>query len=215
MPSQQRWDDAHAAFTKAIELRPDHVSVWVERGDLYTPLGLWDLAAADYAREMELHEPDTTMRWYQHALLCLHVGDTDGYHQTCRKIRQRFHGTLKVRFVEEMVRSSLLAPDPDVDLPRLVELAQKVAIQEPWSCLYILGFAHYRSGQYEQAIQRLEEALAATSRNGRSDFLAIPSWPWPITAWAGRPRRGRHWTKRPGSSTSGRGSGTTAKGNTG
>src|SRR5262249_17285744 len=30
---ERQWDDAHAAFTKAAQLRPDHVSVWVERAD--------------------------------------------------------------------------------------------------------------------------------------------------------------------------------------
>ncbi|HEV3200478.1 MAG TPA: tetratricopeptide repeat protein, partial [Bryobacteraceae bacterium] len=49
--NERDWDDAHAAFTKAVRLRPDHVSVWVERGDLFARLGLWDLAAADFARE--------------------------------------------------------------------------------------------------------------------------------------------------------------------
>ncbi|HEY3395088.1 MAG TPA: protein kinase, partial [Lacipirellulaceae bacterium] len=161
--SKHRWHDAHAAFTRAIEMRPDHVSSWVQRGDLHTRLGLWDLAAADYARELGLREPDTTLRWFQHALLCLHVGDTDGYYQSCRKMRQRFRGTLNASFVEECVRSSLLLPDQDVDLARNVELAQKVAIHPPWSGLYILGFAHFRAGQYEQAIQRLDE-LAAQSQ---------------------------------------------------
>ena len=37
---QRPWDDAHAAFTKAIKLRPDHASVWMERGDLYARLDL-------------------------------------------------------------------------------------------------------------------------------------------------------------------------------
>src|SRR5262249_38087907 len=87
---ERRWDDAHAAFTKAIELRKDHASVWVERADLYARLGLWDLAAADFAQESALREPEATTRWYHHALLRLHVGDADGYHKVCRRMRDRF-----------------------------------------------------------------------------------------------------------------------------
>ncbi len=164
--AERRWDDAHAAFTNALEMRADHVPVCVERADLYTRLGLWDLAAADFARELELREPDTTARWYRHALLRLHVGDSDGYRDACRKMRNRFRGTLKSMFVEEYVRSSLLAPDPGVDVPRLVELAKKVAVHQPWSGLYVLGLAHYRAGQYELAIERLHQAQ-----------LAQPQWP--------------------------------------
>ena len=171
--TERQWDDAHAAFTKAVELRPDHVSVWVERGDLHTRLGLWDLAAADYAREMELREPDTTMRWYQHALLRYYVGDVEGYRQSCRKMDERFRGTTKVRFVEEVLWSSVLAPGPDADLSRLVELSQDfVAHFRTSTALYILGTAHYRAGQYEQSVQRLREALAAS--DWRNRFLAYP-----------------------------------------
>lgn len=161
---EHRWDDAHAAFTKAIQRRPDHVSVWVERGDLYTRLGLWNLAAADYAREMELREPDTTLRWYQCALLRFSVGDVEGYRQACRTMRQRFAGSLYIPFAEEVVRAQLLSPGPDADLQELVALIEKVVATQPWSAysLYILGTAHYRAGQYEPAIRRLGEAPAVT-----------------------------------------------------
>src|SRR5262249_43370421 len=84
----RQWDDAEAAFTKAAELRSDHVPVWVERGDLFARLGLWDLAAADFAREHALREPDATPRWHFYALLRLSVGDADGYRQVCRRMRE-------------------------------------------------------------------------------------------------------------------------------
>ena len=170
----REWDDAHAAFTKAVQLRPDHVSVWMERGNLHAHLGLWDLAAADYAREMELREPDTTLRCYQHALLRCYVGDTDGYRQACRRMRERFRGTTKVAFLEEVLRSCVLAPGPDADLPRLVELSHEVVVHQPWSSisLYILGTAQYRAGQDDPAIQRLGEALAASDL--RTRLLSYP-----------------------------------------
>jgi serine/threonine protein kinase/Flp pilus assembly protein TadD len=170
----RQWDDAHATFTRAIELRPDHVSVWVERADLYTRLGLWDLAAADYAREMGLRQPDTTLRWYQHALLRLYVGDRGGYRQVCQTMRERFRGTSRLTFVEEVLRSSVLAPGPDADLHRLVDLSKEVVIAQLRSSysLYILGTSHYRAGQYGQATRRLREALAAT--DSKSRLLCYP-----------------------------------------
>jgi serine/threonine protein kinase/Flp pilus assembly protein TadD len=163
---ERGWDDAQEAFSQAIGLHPDHVSVWVDRGDLYTRLGLWDLAAADYAREMALREPDTTMRWYQHALLRRAVGDLAGCRQTGRAMRERFAGTLKDSFAEETVRSSLLVDDSAADLPQLVELSRLAVPSRPWSMPYILGTAHYRAGQYDEAIRRLQAAL-----------LAQPKWP--------------------------------------
>jgi serine/threonine protein kinase/Flp pilus assembly protein TadD len=172
--SVRQWDDANTAFTKAIALRPDHVSVWVERADLYTRLGLWDLAAADYAREMDLREPETAPRWYQHALLCLGVGDLGGYRQTCQKMRARFRGAPRLNFVEDVLRSSALAPDADVDLAWLVDQSEEVVVQQPWSSysLYLAGATHYRAGQYEQATRRLREALTATDWKNR--LLSYP-----------------------------------------
>jgi serine/threonine protein kinase/Flp pilus assembly protein TadD len=176
--NELRWDDAHAAFTKAIALRPDHAAVWVERGDLYTRLGLWDLAAADYAQEMESREPDTALRWFQHALLRLYVGDVEGYRKTCRRMRERFRGTLQPRFAEEVVRSQLLASNPDADLPRLQKTLQEIVTHQPWSSLYILGMAHYRAGEHEQAIQRLNEGLAVHGR------WPLSSLSYPVLAMA-------------------------------
>jgi len=177
--SQWGWDDAYEAFTQAIQLRPDHVSVWVERGDLYTRLGLWDLAAADYAREMELHKPETTSRWYQHALLRCATGDEEGCRKVARAMRERFAGTLKERFVEETVRGSLLVPDPLANPPQLIGLCREAAPGlPPSSVLYVLGTAHYRAGQYDDAVRRLEEAVAVQ-----------PQWPisqlsYPVLAMA-------------------------------
>jgi serine/threonine protein kinase/predicted Zn-dependent protease len=175
---ERSWDDAYEAFSQAIQLHPGHVSVWVERGDLHTRLGLWDLAAADYAREMEQHEPETTIRWYQHALLRRAIGDEEGCRQAARAMRERFAGTLKASFAEETVRSSLLVPDPAVDLPRLIELCREAVPSRPVSMPYVLGTAHYRAGQYDEAIRRLQEALAAQ-----------PQWPisklsYPVLAMA-------------------------------
>ena len=81
----RRWDDADVAFTNALRLRPDHAVAWRQRGDMYAGLGLWDLAAPDFAREFELRDPDATMPWYRHALLRLHLGDTTGYRRACRR----------------------------------------------------------------------------------------------------------------------------------
>jgi serine/threonine protein kinase/Flp pilus assembly protein TadD len=170
----RRWDDAHAAFTKAIELRPDQASVWVDRGNLLALLGLWDLATTDYAREFELREPDTTLRWLCQALLRLHLGDPEGYRQLCLRMRERFRGTANADLAIEMVRTLLLAPDAGVNRAPLLESTELLATSELRSghTLYLLGIANYRAGQHEQAIQRLREAQAVN-----------PDWAFRVLAY--------------------------------
>jgi serine/threonine protein kinase/tetratricopeptide (TPR) repeat protein len=156
----ERWDDAHAALSKAVALRPDHVSVRLERGELNAHLGLWDLAAADFAEAFALQEPDTTPHWYRHAVLRLHVGDADGYRRVCRRMRERFGGTIHGPFAHELIRACALAPGDGVEWAPLVELAQNLDEEDRnWYSLYLLGIAHYRAGQDEQAVRRLRESL--------------------------------------------------------
>src|SRR5262249_25972064 len=129
--TELRWDDAHAAFTRAIEIRRDHASVLVERSNLYTHLGLWDLAAADYAREFKLREPDTSSRWFQRALLNVHLGNREEYHQVCRKMRTRFEGTPVGGFTGELIRACTLAPDVKDDSAGLVNFAELMVADSP------------------------------------------------------------------------------------
>jgi eukaryotic-like serine/threonine-protein kinase len=159
--NERQWDDAYAAFTKAAQLRPDHVAVWVERADLCARLGLWDLAAADFAEENALREPDATTRWYRHALLRLYVGDDEGYRKVCQTMHDRFSGTLLEDFAGEVIRTCILAPGPDADLASVVDLAQNALADHPgsWYWLYLLGMAQYRAGQYELAVHRLRASL--------------------------------------------------------
>jgi tetratricopeptide (TPR) repeat protein len=173
--SERRWDDAHAAFTEALRLRQDHASALDERSDLYARLGLWDLVAADIARGLEIREPDTPWRWARHAQLRIYVGDREGYRLTCRRMRERFRGTLNNFFVIEVVRTCVLAPDPDIDLAGLVELSELVADQpHPFVySLFVLGTAHYRTGKYEQAVRRLRQALEADPEWARK-FATYP-----------------------------------------
>jgi tetratricopeptide (TPR) repeat protein len=164
---EMRWDDAHASLTKAVQLRPDHASVWVELSELHARLSLWELARADLARELELREPDTTLRWYQHAQLRLHLGDVAGYRRVSRRMRRRFRGTSNMHFITEVVRTCVLNPAPHADLDHLVEWAQHPVNHEPrkWFFLYVLGIAHYRAGQYPQAVRRL-----------RASLVGYPNW---------------------------------------
>src|SRR5262249_13226169 len=100
----------------------------------------------------------------------LHLGDVAGYRRVSRRMRRRFHRTSHLFFVTEVVRASLLNPDPDVDRAHLVKLADLAVANAPgrWYESYLAGIAHYRAGQPEQAVRLLRASVTTPDWAGRA-----------------------------------------------
>ena len=78
---EQRDGLAQRHYTKAAELQPDHYLVWSGRGTLYLHLGLWELAASDYAKALALGAPANNPRWWGIPQLFLYAGDEPDYRE--------------------------------------------------------------------------------------------------------------------------------------
>lgn len=177
----QRWDDADAAFAKALQLRPDDVRASEDRGHLlYARLGLWELAADDLARAFELQRSTAANGWWFHALLRVYVGDTDGYRCVRAEMRQRFGRSYSAYNTADLVRTLALIPAADGIDKDSVKLAEAVVTSHPrhGMFLYVLAVALCRAERYEEAIQRCQQSIQAT-----------PPWPakalnYPILAIA-------------------------------
>jgi serine/threonine-protein kinase len=163
----RRWDDALAAFTRAIELRPDHVPVWEARGEfLYVRLGLWDLAAQDVRRAFELQPPRLPERWWWNALLRLHEGDLAGYRTLCTQFRERQRQNGSADFAYYLVFALGLSPMNQDSAAKLIELADELAANIPNQCAarHLQGLALLRAGRVRAAIERCHQSLAADAR---------------------------------------------------
>ena len=172
----QTWDDAHAALTRAIQLRPEYAGPWSARADLYLRLGLFDLATSDLARAYELQESAQSQRSMCLALLRLRAGDVAGYREVSARMRKQFHGTGDADSALDMVRTAALLPDPDANLDEQVELAQSLLAREPTHPFlhYVLGLAYYRANQFEPAITELREMLTLASPDWSARHIAHP-----------------------------------------
>lgn len=162
---RQHWDDADRAYSKAVELLPDNTNALVVRSELRGLLGLWELAANDYAQEMKLHESELTWRWFRHALLRLHVGDEAGYFHACRRMQTLFEGTLASDMASEVVRTCILIPNPALDVDRLLKIQRQAVDTDPksWLRQYVLGVTLFRQGDYRNAIEALKTSQAEAS----------------------------------------------------
>jgi serine/threonine protein kinase/Flp pilus assembly protein TadD len=172
-----RFGTAHAEFARAQELQPGIVTIYTSRAAMYEALGLWDFAAADSQQVlrrsggMPIWE---SADWYQHALLRLHVGDREGYRDACLQMLERYGDGFRNLSTIETVRACVLAPGAPVDPADLVHRAQQVTATEKMAWLiYVEGLAHYRSGDYRKAAERLEMALT-TDPNWNARSIVYP-----------------------------------------
>jgi tetratricopeptide (TPR) repeat protein/tRNA A-37 threonylcarbamoyl transferase component Bud32 len=160
----RRWDDALEAFTRAIELRPDHVQAWDARGELlYVRLGLWDLAARDLQRAFELQPPHLGERWWWNALLRLHEGDVSGYRTLCAQFQERQRQNGSADFAYYLVFATGLAPTNPGSHSKLVALADDLAATIPNQCAarHLQGLVLLRAGRPKEAVERCRQSLAA------------------------------------------------------
>jgi serine/threonine protein kinase/tetratricopeptide (TPR) repeat protein len=158
------WAEAEADLSRALALRPDHSSAWQTRGNVYARLGLWDLAAADFARASRLQEPGSVNSLYLHALLRCYLRDEAGYRAVSERAVKRLEDPARLHAwdKEEIARACLLARTPLLPPDELVMLTRGAldAGRSP-ARVASLGTALYRAGQYEAGLERLREAKAA------------------------------------------------------
>ncbi len=134
---------------------------------MYVRLGLWDLAAADFSQAFELQQPNTSARWWWNALFRAYLGDTDGYRKVCAAMLQHStrHPATPLGF--DQVRALCLNPQQEVNITRLVELADAMATANPNNSifLYLQGLVAYRAGLHELAVARCQESLQSESHD--------------------------------------------------
>jgi tetratricopeptide (TPR) repeat protein len=158
----------------------DLLATWCsEGGHYYSRQGEPRKAVAAEGKVLELLPDNVYARFNIPANLLL-AGDRDGYRRSCAEAWKRF-GDGKDRFAVYMVaRACALAPDAVADPAALVKAMARVVTAEPthWH-LFVLGLAHHRAGQWDQAISRFEESIKAkptwlewTAQNGLGLALA-------------------------------------------
>jgi len=164
LEDEARYQEAGAEFDEAIKLQPEHGSFWVQRGRIYTDMGKWEKASADFAKAAACKEPDKDA-WYSQAMLHLRDGNLDGYRKICSDMLQRFG--------EGAVWTCTLAPNSGADPARIAVLAEKALAESHKDYWHVsqLGAALYRSGRFEEAVKRLNEANGLNAHPYRTNML--------------------------------------------
>jgi tetratricopeptide (TPR) repeat protein len=126
---------------------------------------------------------------YGVAVVQARVEDAAGHRATCKALVELPFDKLESLTKSRPIWTPCLLPDA-IDDPKLpvklaAELVADKSFAEPHYALYMLGAAHYRANQYDQAAQRLEEAIAAfpTGSSPATHSISYPRLLLAMTQW--------------------------------
>jgi Flp pilus assembly protein TadD len=176
-----RWAEADTDYGRAIDCGVDREGplLYTRRGVARARLGRWAEADADFAKATD--RGADVFSWYAHAVLRLHLGDREGYRNTCEQMLERFDKTEDRSTSQIVLHACTLAPGAVADPARAVRLAEKAVALDPKDSgsHEVLGRTLYRAGRPEEAVKRLGEAVAIGDKAGNV-------WHWLFLAMAHR-----------------------------
>jgi tetratricopeptide (TPR) repeat protein len=163
------WQAAAEDYGAALRMERDDPQLWLKRGRLYARLEKWEQAARHYARAGEarpIHDDA-----FEQACLALLTGNKAGYRTFCKRLGARVGRRPDAFTAFVLARTCGLAPGAVADPKRAVRWGEQAVRGQAGVAWYLhaLALAHYRAGQYEKALRRLEESHRAGWTNG--DFL--------------------------------------------
>ncbi|WP_171186558.1 serine/threonine-protein kinase [Alienimonas chondri] len=164
------------AHDQATEAQPRYFLVWSERGLFFARLGLWDRAAADFARARDLGAPATGAEFLGVPQLFIYTNRSTEYREVARAM-----AAAEGRYEQTELRGRLAGPLSRSEAARLAVAAERLIEDDrseddrsdagPESFdrrgripdgvkRYIAGWAYLRAGEPDRAIVRLEQAAA-------------------------------------------------------
>ncbi|APZ96919.1 serine/threonine protein kinase [Fuerstiella marisgermanici] len=118
-----RLSPAFSDYTAAIEVQPNYYNAWLERASLQVQVGLWEPAAADFARALKLGVPPNNPANWGIAQLFLYTGDEENYRDYCKSMLELAKQNSATISIAE-IRSYVMAQQPIVDTTELASQAE-------------------------------------------------------------------------------------------
>jgi tetratricopeptide (TPR) repeat protein len=156
---------AVAAFRKALEINPKYIWARYELGCLQAEIGDYAGAAATLQKVVELSPNDAFLR-YALGIAHLAAGQRDAHRRVCADMLKFCDKTRDPAWADRTLNTALPAADAKADASVLVPLAVRAAGVQPAN-VRLLGAALYRTGEYEDAVERFNEA---------AKFMAPRAW---------------------------------------
>lgn len=129
----ERWNEAYAAYTQAINRQPAYYNSWAERATLEVQLGLWTQAADDFRKAIELGLPEENPVSWGIPQLFLYTGDEKSYRESCQQMLRPFESGQR-QFSLTALRSCLISPTGIGDISEFVRISEEMIERlPPWA----------------------------------------------------------------------------------
>jgi len=148
----------------------------------YAKRGQFTQAAADYEKALRMN-PSEPLNYYYRACLAAYMGDVDAYRNTCRAMYSQFSASTNATIRDKTTKTCSLLENSGVDPKDLLTLSGSLgnSTSPELAAWYSLcqGMALYRAGQYQQAIDVLDNAKTPdriTRATTAQFFQAMAQW---------------------------------------
>jgi serine/threonine protein kinase/Flp pilus assembly protein TadD len=147
------WAEALAKFAEAAKLEPDLATIYVYRRMIYTRIGLWDLAAADYAQTFRISKRQHWQTLFEHAALRHYVGDEAGYRAACQEMLRQYGNYSGNDVRMRLLDAACLTGEPILQRETLLLYAEELtSASDKWRLRSTAAIAFIRGGKYQRAI---------------------------------------------------------------
>ncbi len=152
----KRFDEAQAVLDKARAKEPDRAEVYLVLGFVYSQQELYDRAAAVLSEGLAIH-PD-------HATLHFNLGLTYDKLKQFDRFEKELEEAIRLdpKYAEALNYLGYTYAEKDMRLPEAMDLIKRALAVKPDDGAYVdsLGWAHFKLGQWDDAVRELERAIA-------------------------------------------------------
>jgi len=170
LPLDLNWNSARMLLCREIaadaelfgavqKLHPDDADLSIARGQILAQAKKWDEAAEFFGRVIDRRGLSEDA--LQAACLHLLTDRPDAYRKFCTKLIDQAGDVSDPGVAFVLARTCILVPEAVASPEQIVRWAERAVSNErsPWR-LHVLGAAYCRSGQYDRAIELLQESAA-------------------------------------------------------
>jgi serine/threonine protein kinase/WD40 repeat protein/tetratricopeptide (TPR) repeat protein len=153
-PKRPLWEEVLRAYSQVIEGKPKDAGAYYQRAKAHEQLGHWQQATDDYSLVIQLAP------WRPDVVVCrgwtyLRRGQKERAMEDFRRASEQ-----RLVYANNVAWELATSPNPSHREPSLaVELGKQATRKAPGVAKYwnTLGVAHYRTGQWQAAVNALEE----------------------------------------------------------